>query len=231
MSLLGIVVIVWWLMIAVRGFRRGLVRTAVTMVSFLLIMVMVSAISPVINRIIVEQTTVQESVEGKCAKALESVLQENENPDRSEQINTIEKLQIPMLLKEELLENNNSVVYNLLSVDTFAGYLASYLAAAIVQIMVYLISFILASIIMKIILNVLDLFSRLPILGGINRLGGFMLGTICGLLYLWIFFLIITIFSGTELGGYLLREVAGDKFLDYLYENNLLMQFLMSVLI
>lgn len=231
MSLLGIVVIVWWLMIAVRGFRRGLVRTAVTMVSFLLIMVMVSVISPVINRIIVEQTTVQESVEEKCAKALESVLQENENPDRSEQINTIEKLQIPMLLKEELLENNNSVVYNLLSVDTFAGYLASYLAAAIVQMMVYLISFILASIIMKIILNVLDLFSRLPILGGINRLGGFMLGTICGLLYLWIFFLIITIFSGTELGGYLLREVAGDKFLDYLYENNLLMQFLMSVLI
>lgn len=231
MSLLGIVVIIWWLMIAVRGFRRGLVRTAVTMVSFLLIMIMVSVISPVINRIIVEQTTLQESVEEKCAKGLESVLQETGNPDRSEQINTIEKLQLPMLLKEELLENNNSVVYQLLSVETFAEYLAAYLAAAIVQIIVYLISFILASIIMKIILNVLDLFSKLPILGGINRLGGFMLGIICGLLYLWIFFLIITIFSGTELGAYLLREVAGDKFLDYLYENNLLMQFLMSVLI
>lgn len=231
MSLLGIVVIVWWLMIAVRGFRRGLVRTAITMVSFIVIMVMVSVISPVINRIIVEQTTLQEIVEEKCAKGLEAVLQENENPDRSEQISTIEKMQIPMLLKEELLENNNSVVYNLLSVDTFAGYLAAYLAAVIIQIVVYLISFILASIILKIILNILDLFSKLPILGGINRLGGFMLGTICGLLYLWIFFLVITIFSGTELGGYLLREVAGDKFLDYLYENNLLLQFLMSILI
>ena len=231
MSLLSIIVIVWWLIIAVRGFRKGLVRTAITMVSFLVIMVMVSAISPVVNRVIVEQTTLKEMIEEKCAIGLGSVLQGNENPGKSEQIAAIEQLQIPMLLKEELLENNNSVVYGLLSVETFAEYLVSYLSAAIVQIIVYLISFVLALILMKIILNVLDLFAKLPILGGINRLGGFMLGSVCGLLYLWIFFLIITIFSGTELGGYLLREVAGDKFLDYLYENNLLMRFLMSVLI
>ena len=222
MSLLSIVVAALWLWIAVRGFRRGLVRTAISMVSFLLIMILVSAVSPIINDIFVERTGIKAQIEVCCAKALERALPNGNEPDRSEQISMIEELPIPMLLKKELLENNNSTVYESLSVATFHDYVTAF------RLLVYLISFFLALLALKVIVNILDLFANLPILGGVNRLGGFMLGIINGLLYLWIFFLIITVFSGTDLGGYLLREIAGDKILDYLYENNLLMQFLIS---
>ncbi|MCI5700131.1 MAG: CvpA family protein [Lachnospiraceae bacterium] len=231
MSAFSMIVAVWWLIIAVRGFRRGLVRTAISMVSVLLIMTIVSGISPLVSDVLEKQTVIKVKIEEKCEAALEDVLQGRTEPGKSEQISIIEELPIPMLLKEELLENNNRVIYDMLSVDTFAGYLAAFLASAIVQILVFLISFIAASIILKVITNILDLFANLPILGGINRLGGFMLGIISGLLYLWVFFLLITLFGGTEVGAYLLKEIAGDKLLDYLYENNLLMQFLMSVLI
>ena len=228
MSLLSIVVAALWLWIAVRGFRRGLVRTAISMVSFLLIMILVSTVSPIINDIFVERTGIKAQIEVCCAKALERVLPNGNEPDRSEQISMIEELPIPMLLKKELLENNNSTVYEALSVAVFHDYVTAFLASSIVRLLVYLISFFLALLALKVIVNILDLFANLPILGGVNRLGGFMLGIINGLLYLWIFFLIITVFSGTDLGGYLLREIAGDKILDYLYENNLLMQFLIS---
>lgn len=231
MSLLSIAVIVLWLFVAVRGFRRGLVRTAISMVSFLLIMILVSAISPVVNRILIERTGIKEQLEVRCGEALETVLPDGAEPDRSQQISVIEELPIPMLLKKELLEHNNSEVYNDLSAETFRGYVSAFLTSAVVQILVYVVSFLLALVVLKVIVNVLDLFAGLPILGGINRLGGFMLGIINGLLYLWIFFLIITVFGGTDLGGYLLREVAGDKILDYLYQNNLLMQFLVSEIV
>lgn len=231
MSLLSIAVIVLWLFAAVRGFRRGLVRTAISMVSFLLIMILVSAISPVVNRILIERTGIKEQLEVRCGEALETVLPDGTEPDRSQQISVIEELPIPMLLKKELLEHNNSEVYNDLSAETFRDYVSAFLTSAVVQILVYVVSFLLALVVLKVIVNVLDLFAGLPILGGINRLGGFMLGIISGLLYLWIFFLIITVFGGTDLGGYLLREVAGDKILDYLYQNNLLMQFLVSEIV
>lgn len=230
MSLLGMIIAVWWLFVAVRGFRRGLVRTAISMVSFLLIAVLVSAISPAVSGFLTEKTTVKENVAAKCADTLEGFLTDQPNPERSEQIRMIEELPVPMLLKEELLENNNSVIYDLLSVSTFEEYLTEFLASAIVRILSYLIAFFLASLILRIVVHALDLFANLPILGGVNRIGGFMLGAVSGLLYLWIFFLIVTLFAGTQTGAYLMREIAGDKLLDYLYQNNLLMKFLMSAL-
>ena len=109
MSLLSIVVAALWLWIAVRGFRRGLVRTAISMVSFLLIMILVSAVSPIINDIFVERTGIKAQIEVCCAKALERALPNGNEPDRSEQISMIEELPIPMLLKKELLEKSKQL--------------------------------------------------------------------------------------------------------------------------
>ena len=231
MSWLCIAVIVLWVLIAMNGFRRGLVKTAVSMVSFVLVMILMFVISPVINNVLVEKTTIKQQVQAQCEKALESHIQDGEaQPDRSSQVSLIENLPVPQSIKDNLMENNNSVIYNLLSVDSFGSYVATYLATAIVQIIAYLISFILAILIVKIVTHILDLFANLPILGGINRIGGLMLGIVIGLLYLWIFFLIITALGGTEAGGYLVKEVANDKILSYFYDNNLLMQFLMSLI-
>lgn len=229
MSWLCFAVIILWVLIAMNGFRRGLVRTAISMVSFVLIIILVSIISPVVNQLLVEKTSIKEQVEEQCSKSLLSAFQGEGEPGEAQQAGIIEELPLPASLKSQLLENNNSVIYNLFSVDTFTGYIAAFLASLIVQLIAFIISLILATIILKIVTGILDLFANLPILGGINRIGGLMLGIIIGLLYLWIFFLIITALSGTETGGYLLREVAGDKVLSYLYNNNLLMQFLTSL--
>lgn len=228
MSWLCIAVIIIWALIAMNGFRRGLVRTAISMVSFVVVMILVLAISPVINDVLVEKTTIREQVEERCAAALADRLQGEAEPGRNEQVGIIEELPLPQSLKDKLLENNNSVIYDLLSVNTFSKYLATYMAKAIVQVIAYLISFILAILLVRIITYILDIFANLPILGGINRVGGLMLGIIIGLLDLWIFFLIITVLGSTETGAYLLSEISGDKILSYLYDNNLLMQFLIS---
>lgn len=230
MNWLCIAILIIWLLIAMNGFRRGLVRTAISMVSFLLIIILVSIISPVVNQVLVERTTILEQVEGQCSQALEGVLQSDEDLNRNDQVSFIEGLEIPSSIKNVLTENNNSVIYDMLSVDTFTEYIAAYLAKAIVQIIAYLIALVLAILILKIVTSILDLFANLPIIGGINRIGGLMLGAIKGLLYLWIFFLIITALGSTDAGTYLLREVASDPILSYFYDNNLIMQFLVSLI-
>ena len=47
----------------------------------------------------------------------------------------IEKLKLPEQMKEVLLENNNSEIYQMLGVERFFDYLGSYLATMIIRVL------------------------------------------------------------------------------------------------
>ena len=143
---------------------------------------------------------------------------------------SIETLELPKQLKDALLENNNNEVYRVLGVEAFSGYIAKYLANSILNMILFLILFVIVFTGIKIVTVWLDLVARLPVLSGINKIAGGILGGVEGVLYLWVAFLFITAFSATSIGRLLIRQIESSAWLSFLYERNLLGGFAMAVI-
>lgn len=147
---------------------------------------------------------------------------------KDQQIQQIESANIPKFLKEKLLENNNSTIYEIFGVKTFAEYVATYISRMIIYLMAFLVTFIIVLIIVKAVAVAIDIIGELPVLGFFNRLAGAIVGAGSGLLIVWIAFLILTLVYTTPLGQVAFGMIQESEFLTFLYENNLLLSKLLA---
>ena len=75
----------------------------------------------------------------------------------------------------------------------------------------------------------LNVVSRLPIISGLNRLAGAVLGGAEGIFFVWIAALLITLFSATAIGELFLNQIENNIWLTWLYDHNMLGSILMGV--
>lgn len=220
MSWISIGLILICIVTGIRGYRRGFTKTVVSMISFLIIMLLVSILNPLLSGIVERYTDLGEKTEQYCLEAMTGHLESETELGRNEQISWIEELPIPEQIKTELVENNNNVIYEVLDAANFFGYIASYLSKLILRAIVYLISIIAAWLIVKIVSLCISGVAHMPVIGFFNRIAGFGLGVVKGMLVVWILFLGVTIFSGTGAGSTLLVQIRQDAVANVLYEKN-----------
>jgi len=72
---------------------------------------------------------------------------------------------------------------------------------------------------------ILDRFSKLPGIRGVNKLAGSLLGIIEGVVFVWICFLVITIFATTGWGSWCLERIGDSTLLSILYAGNVFLVF------
>lgn len=144
------------------------------------------------------------------------------------QINAIENSGFPTFLKNALLENNNPEVYDQLGVTAFPKYIASYISKILIHIIAFLVTFLLVTIIVRALLVAVDIISDLPVLGLLTRVTGAFAGAATALILVWIFFIIITVACTTQVGKECFVQISHSNILQLLYENNLILKFLMS---
>ena len=104
--------------------------------------------------------------------------------------------------------------------------LSSYLAETILQAAAFLVTLLLVGVLVQGLAFSLGIAAKLPVLHGINKLAGLVLGLAEGVLAVWIFFFAITVCSTTEWGGKLLLMIAANDILSWIYRSNLLFVFL-----
>lgn len=210
------------------GYRKGFIKEVVSTFFVVLALVLVWVINPYVNQFLMEKTPVYETLQNKGREALKDQMID-EDASRESQGNYIEELPLPEFLKDGMIENNNSEVYQFLAVDTFSDYLASYLAKILTSGIGFLVSYLLATVLIRIVVCTLDLIARLPVLRGINRFAGIFIGAIRGLIFIWIAFLVITICWNTPWGQECIKLIEGDRFLSFLYEKNIFVDVFMSI--
>ena len=93
---------------------------------------------------------------------------------------------------------------------------SGYLADQILQALAVLITLLLVGVLVRGIAFALGLASRLPVLHGLNKTAGLVFGLAEGVVLVWIFFFVITVFSTTEWGGRLLTMVSDSGLLSFL---------------
>lgn len=103
---------------------------------------------------------------------------------------------------------------------------SGYLADQILHVTAVLITLLFVGVLVRGIAFSLGLAARLPVLHGLNKLAGLVFGFGEGVIIVWIFFFVITVFSTAEWGRKLLSMVSESGFLSWLYQNNLLFEIL-----
>ena len=227
--LFGILLVIFALFV-IQGARKGMVRTAVSMVSFILVIVAASWINPYMGDFIREHTSWEESIQQRTSEMLAGVIEDQLEPDAGQQEEIIRQLPLPDGMKELLLENNNEEGYRSMAAEGFADYLSGYLAYAVINGIAFVLSFVVTIILIRLILYAVDILTDLPVLGGINRAGGIVLGAVQGLLWLWIIFLVIALFADTPAGRVLMEQIRINPVLSWLYNNNFLTMAIMRIL-
>ena len=144
------------------------------------------------------------------------------------QIQEIENAALPEFLKNRLLENNNSTIYQELGVKSFPEYAASYIARMILKVVAFLVTFILVWILVRALMAAVDLIGELPILGFFNHLGGAVVGAAAALVIVWLLFLIITLLYNNAIGQSCFEMIEKSSILTFLYDNNILITKLLS---
>lgn len=228
MNLLSWAAIILLIVYGLNGMRRGLIRTVFSTVTMIVAIILASYLSPQVSRF-VQGTAWFDMINGRVEASLMEAFEMPDEPGVAEQAAIIQQLPLPESIRHSMLENNNTQIYDALGISAFKSYVANYITCLIVNALSYLLVFIVAVIILKILAACLDIISHLPVLYTMNRLGGLLLGLLNGFVVLWIICIAASVFSSTELGHEIYRQINESAFLLFVYRNNYLMNTVMSL--
>lgn len=212
------------------GFVRGFIKIVASLLATIAIIVLVVVLNPFVSGAIQKVVPLEEMAQEKCMEILMPEGETEETTDvvelsREAQIAAIEQSELPELFKQLLLENNNNEVYATLGVTTFAEYIAKFLAKIIADILAFLLTLLIVTIIVRTVLYIFGVIGDLPVIGGINRVAGGILGLGTGLVITWVLFIVMTVMYDTAIGSWGLEKIADNQILTMLYEKNILMEY------
>lgn len=226
MNWLLIVVVLFLAIYIYRGYHNGFIKTVFSIVAVAIALIVASIGSPLLCNALQSNETIYSYVNEKVENTLKIDEQVN---GKSEQVEIIEHLPLPESIRDSLIENNYVDMYSNLSVQNFSGYVSAYVARMIFNAISYTIVFIVALLAVRIVANILDVISKLPLLNGINKMGGLVVGLAHGLIILWVWCIVLTIFSGTNVGKVLFEQINASPVLSFIYNNNVFIDLLTGI--
>ena len=69
----------------------------------------------------------------------------------------------------------------------------------------------------------------LPVIRGVNKITGGLLGGVKFVIMVWILFLVVTVLCNTKLGDTALKLIMQDPLLNYLYDKDILIKIFMNI--
>ena len=143
----------------------------------------------------------------------------------------IDSLELPESLRRALKQNNTQEIWERFGVSRFQEYAADYLTRAVLRTVLGIILFFAVSILLRILMRALDIFTRLPVIHGLNQIFGALLGLAWGLVLVWAGFLVLGFFEGTVIGSGVRQIIDRVLWLKLLYDMNPVGMLLRGILI
>lgn len=225
MNWLSVVILAVIVLCIFQGLRRGMVRSAFSLISVILTLFFGSLLNPYMSRFLTENTPIYDTVQEKCEGSITAALENKEEQDQF-----ISGLPLPESMKQILAENNNEQSYQTLLAETFSEYLSHSIAKMAIGSISLIFTFLLVSMFMNLLIGMLDGIFSLPVLSLLNRAGGAVLGAVQGIFVVWICFLIITLFWDAAWAQEATALIKENEITYFLYENNILLHFMSEIL-
>lgn len=130
---------------------------------------------------------------------------------------------LPETLLPEQLAGTDNEIYRMLLLGGFGDMAEEYMHILVARVLAVVVTYIVVKLILRTIVLSAEILTKVPGLSLLNRLMGAAFGVFQQLLTLWLFFLVVAIFSTTSWGGALYHLIQESMFMSNLYENNLLL--------
>ena len=183
-----IITLILFLVLTIRGYRKGFLRMMVYFVGMILIVISIRYCSPYVNEYLINNTSVYSQIKENVAESLREKNSVLDNTIEENQELTIESYDMPSTIKKCLLRNNTLEVYKKLLVDVFEEYVSSFLAMIAIKAITYIGLLIFFWIIFRLVLWACKIIAKIPIIRGINKLAGAAVGFSEALIIASIFF-------------------------------------------
>lgn len=206
------------------GWHKGFLKIVISFAGTIVIIISVAIISPKVSRFITDNTDIYEHTRQKVINVFLEKMDRTDEEGKSDEF--LKDLNLPDIMKSDLIEKNASQMYQAILISVFKDYISVYITKLIINAGSFVGVYIALSIALFIIIRSTDLIGRIPVIKGINKLLGGLTGAGQALLIVWVFFFIIIMFLGNEIGGKLLEEVERSNILRYLFNNNYLFRFI-----
>ncbi len=219
-----------WLLLAViavmvgftiAGWHRGLIKTVYAVGSFIVSIILMLIISPYVKDIIMDNTNVYDQIYDNVYEKLEDARGDAEALDILGKIYSVPEDVMDILNNEVIAEGIDSNVDQI--VVNARTQMATHITEEIVRMIAYVLTFIIVYTIIAIVGIVMDVFSKLPVIKGLNRIAGALLGLAEGVGIVWVAFLVIVLFGTSDIGRQCLEQIHNNQILTILYDTDILM--------
>ena len=214
---------------ALAGYRKGLVRTVLSMVFLILVTGLAIWMNPYVTDVLNERTTLPQYVEKKCLETFENnEFLSGENQDVQKK--WLESMGVPEELVNQILGSGAVREYQEEQLHSLASYAAKAVSEKIMKGIAFFLTLVLAVVFVTIAVKIVELIAEIPGISFLNRMGGAGLGVVRAVLWIWIFFAVVYCFQATHWGNVCMKQIQGDPALAWIRENNPVLMLLKNVL-
>ena len=229
-----IIVLAFLAFFVLKGHKKGFLKVALSTFSFIIVIILSMALSKPVSNFIGNTSwgdSIEESVGELVDTKIDEFLEDSGDEIPEDEENTfIESLPLPSFIQNTLKSGNTLEEYVEMQVETFEEYTAAKFTDIIISAISYVIVMILAAVIIRLLLKGAKFVNKIPIIGGINKFLGALLGFFEGLLILWAVGLFIISVSGTSFGESIILLIQSNPVLDFIFDNNLLVIIFSAVI-
>lgn len=221
------ILLIFLLIFAIKGYRKGFILSVFGFLPFLGALIGTKILNPVFNKFL-RGTFIFEKITNFISEKLDfsSAITNAVSGSQTEIINN---MKIPDFLKVKLIENNNSVVHEVLDTSGIQDYITKFLANGILNILCIIILFVGIYLIIKLIIRFFDTATKLPGLNFLNRVLGMIIGILKGIIIIWFVFTIMFFFIVSPAWQPLFEGIQNSILGKLLYDNNMLLAIVLSI--
>ena len=183
--IMDVVFIAIVLLCIANGYRRGLVKSVFGLFSVIIALVIANRLYPIVSGALRQVDFVYSGVKTWLIDRL-GLYDQLQDQTLAAQNRLIEELPLPGFITDLLLNHNNAELYRLFDVSAVEDFIAGYIANMLLNTLALVLTFVLALLIMRLIGKSLNIVSKIPVIGQLDRLGGALCGVVSGILLVWV---------------------------------------------
>lgn len=222
MNWLLIIVLLIIVFSAVRGFWRGLLRVLFSLVSVIVLIGLVTFATPHVSQFIADHTQIDTVISENISAKIQNSAETAVDSAISNQKEGLEAagISLPDVLEKHIFEKGVQGAEPAVADTGIYEQAGDQMAGIVIAVVSFLVALIFACIVVWLIGKATDVVNKIPIIKGINRFLGFFAGGFEGFIIVWLFFMLVSIISGSQLGQHLIHNINDSEFLAFLYNHN-----------